>query len=124
MIGVRDIDPGELDFIRERQIKTFTSEDIYRLGIGTVIDEAAAYLTKQCDGIHLSFDLDVIDPKEACGVGTPVASGIDIETNLEAMRILAQYKIITSAEFVELNPLLDRDGETATAALALIKALV
>ncbi len=124
MIGVRDIDPGEKDFIQERQIKIFTSEDVNKLGIGVVMEEAISYLAKQCDGIHLSFDLDVIDPNDACGVGTPVDCGIDLKTNLEAMRILAQHKVITSAEFVELNPLLDKEGRSATAALALIQALL
>lgn len=123
LIGVRDMDPGEKKLIQEQRIKAFTAEDVYRLGISAVLEETITYLTKQCDGVHLSFDLDVIDPQEACGVGTPVACGIDLNRNLEAMRILAQHKVITSAEFVELNPLLDKNGKTAIAALALIQAL-
>lgn len=124
LIGVRDINPGEKEFIYEKQIKIFTSEDVYRMGIGNVIDETVSYLSPKCDSIHLSFDLDVIDPQDICGVGTPVDCGIDLKQNLEAMRVLAQYNVITSAEFVEMNPLLDRDGRTVTATLSLIQALL
>ncbi|MBP2637375.1 MAG: arginase [Firmicutes bacterium] len=124
LIGIRDIDPGEKQLIQEKQIKTFTAEDVHRLGISAVMEETIAYLGRQCDGIHLSFDMDVIDPSEACGVGTPVAGGISMDSNLQAMNILAQSKVITSADFVELNPLLDKDNQTAKAAVALIQALL
>ncbi|SDF43432.1 arginase [Sporomusa acidovorans] len=124
LLGVRDLDPGERLFIRDQGIKIFSPEDIYHKGIGSIIEETIAYLTKRCDGIHLSFDLDVIDPCEACGVGTPVADGVAMKNNLEAMSLLAQHNIITSAEFVELNPLLDKDGQTAAAASALIRTLL
>lgn len=124
LIGIRDIDPGEKQLIQEKQIKAFTAEDVYRLGICAVIEETIAYLSRQCDGIHLSFDMDVVDPSEACGVGTPVDGGITMHSNLQAMNILAQSKVITSADFVELNPLLDKENQTAAAAVALIQALL
>jgi len=124
LIGVRDIDPGEKEFLNENQIKIFTSEDVYKMGISNVIDKTVSYLSPKCDGIHLSFDLDVIDPQDICGVGTPVDCGIGLDQNLEAMRILSKYNVITSAEFVEVNPLLDQDGRTVIAALSLIQALL
>lgn len=124
LIGVRDIDPGERKLIENSKILTFTTEDVYRLGIEAVMEETIAYLNKKCDGIHLSFDLDVIDPREACGVGTPIAGGIDMCSNIKAMEILAWHKVITSAEFVELNPLFDKDNQTACAAALLIQALL
>ena len=124
LIGVRDMDPGEQEFIYRKQIKIFTSEDVYRIGIGNVIDETVAYLASKCDGIHLSYDLDVIDPKDSCGVGTPVDCGIYLEQNIEAMKLLAKYNVITSAEFVEVNPLLDKNGKTVDATIALIRALL
>lgn len=124
LVGVRDMDPGEKEFIYSKHIKIFTTEDVYRIGIGNVIDETVSYLKPKCDGIHLSYDLDVIDPNDACGVGTPVEKGIGLDHNIDALRLLAQYNIITSAEFVELNPLLDIEGRTALAALQLINALM
>jgi len=124
LIGVRDMDQGEREFIYKKQIKIFTSEDVYRIGIGNVIDETVSYLTSKCDGIHLSYDLDVIDPRDSCGVGTPVDCGIYLEQNIEAMKLLAKYNVITSAEFVEVNPLLDKDGKTVEATITLIRALL
>jgi arginase len=123
LIGVRDIDPGERAFIEEKQMKIFTSEDVHRMGIQNVIGEAVSHLSSQCDGIHLSCDLDVIDPRDGRGVGTPVECGIYLEQNIEAMKLLAEKNVITSAEFVEVNPLLDKDGRTVEATLALIRAL-
>ncbi|HWR45159.1 arginase [Sporomusa sp.] len=124
LIGVRDIDPGEREFIDKKQIKIFTAEDVHRIGINNVIDETVSYLTSKCDGIHLSYDLDVIDPSDSRGVGTPVDCGIYLEQNIEAMKLLARYNVITSAEFVEVNPLLDKDGRTVAATVALIRALL
>ncbi len=124
LIGVRDIDAGEQEFIERNQIKQFTSEDVFRIGIHNVIEEAVSYLAMQCDGIHLSFDLDVLDPNDAPGVGTPVAGGIRLKETIEAMNLLAKHNVITSAEFVEVNPLVDKDGKTVKAAIALIEALL
>lgn len=123
LVGVRDMDIEEKEFIYSKRIKLFTSEDIYRIGIGNVMDEAAAYLKAKCDGIHLSYDLDVLDPGDSLGVGTPVVDGIGVADCMEALSILENYNIITSAEFVELNPLLDKDGRTVSAAVNLICAL-
>jgi len=124
LIGVRDMDPEEKKIVYDMPIKIFTSEDVEERGIGSVIDEAISYLAPKCDGIHLSFDLDVGDPTEICGVGTPVEGGIEFGKNLEAMRKLSHYNVITSAEFVEVNPVLDKDGKTVAATLDFIQALL
>lgn len=124
LIGTRDLDPGEKEFICEKQIKMFTADNVCKMGIGNVIDEAVFYLASKCDGIHLSFDLDAIDPQDVCGVGTPVEGGIRLEQSLEAMSILSNYNVITSAEFVEVNPILDKDEKTIMAALLLMQALL
>ncbi|MPN64559.1 Arginase [bioreactor metagenome] len=89
----------------------------------TVIAETVQYLSK-CDGIHLSFDIDGIDPVSMPGVGTPVAGGISYEDSLRALQLLAELDAIISAEFVELNPLLDKDSRTTKAAMDLIAAFV
>ena len=124
LVGVRDLDAGDKKFLREKKIKIYTSEDMYRSGSAAVMEEAVAYLSSRCDGIHLSCDLDVLDPREASGVGTPVAGGVPLAQHLEAMRCLASHKVVTSAEFVELNPLLDKDGRTIEAAIAMIRAFL
>lgn len=124
LIGVRDMDPAEKKIVYDMPIKIFTSQEVKERGISNVIDEAISYLAPKCDGIHLSFDLDVGDPTEICGVGTPVEGGIDFCENLEAMRKLSHYNVITSAEFVEVNPVLDEDGKTVAATLDFIQALL
>jgi len=124
LIGIRDLDPGEISLIKEKKIKFFTSEDVLRLGVNAVIKETLSYLAPRCDGIHLSFDLDVINPQEIAGVGTPAVGGVDLASTMEAMHLLFRSSKITSADFVEVNPLLDQDGQTTTAALTLIQALI
>lgn len=122
-IGARDVDPGEWELIRRAGIKTFSMEDLQERGAKQIAGEALAYLAVRCDGIHLSFDLDVLDPAAACGVGTPVAGGADLADTLAAVDVLYQSGLITSAEFVELNPLLDRRGQTGRVAVSLIRTL-
>jgi arginase len=124
LVGVRDLDAGERKFLREKNIKIYTSEDMHRRGSAVIMEEAVSYLSSRCDGIHLSCDLDVLDPREASGVGTPVAGGVPLVQHLEAMRCLASHKVVTSAEFVELNPLMDKDGKTIDAAIAMIRAFL
>ena len=75
MIGVRDIDPGETELIANHKIKVYSAHDVARLGAEKVIRQTVEYLANKCDGIHLSFDLDALDPQIACGVGTPATGG-------------------------------------------------
>lgn len=122
LIGVRDMDPGEVQLIAAKGIKVYTARDVHRLGITRVINEAIDYLSS-CDGIHLSFDVDGIDPAVAPGVGTPVPGGISYQDSLDAVKLLYRSKRIVSAEFVEVNSLLDKDDITAAVAADLIGAL-
>lgn len=122
LIGVRDIDEGERQLIARKNIKAYTADDVNRLGIEAVIGEALKYLAERCDGIHLSFDVDGIDPDEIPGVGTPVTGGIPYRDSLEALRLLAASGNLVSAEFVEVNPLLDTDTITTRRTVNLISA--
>ncbi len=119
IIGARSIDPGERRFLRELQITVFTMHDIDRLGMSKVMDEAIARVTAHTDGVHLSLDLDGLDPGDAPGVGTPVYGGITYREGHLAMELLAEAGIVTSAELVEVNPILDTSNRTAEAAVAL-----
>ena len=123
LIGARDIDAGEKALIAEKNIKVYTPEDVKRLGMDEVIKQTLAYLSKRCDGIHLSFDLDGIDPQEVPGVGTPVADGISYSESARAIRLLGESKALASAEFVEFNPLLDKEDRTGQAVANLIGVL-
>jgi len=123
LIGQRDLDPGEKELIKKLGIKTYTMQDIDQLGMRTVIEESIAYLKDKTDGIHLSLDLDALDPSETPGVGTPVEGGISFRESRLAMELLSESGLITSAEFVEVNPLLDQRNRTAIIAMQLITVL-
>ena len=123
IIGARALDDGEKDLIKEMGIKVFTMHEIDRLGMAAVIEETVNYLKDKADGVHLSLDLDGLDPTDAPGVGTPVTGGISYRESHLAMEMLAEAKIITSAEFVEVNPILDEKNKTAVAAVALMGSL-
>jgi len=123
IMGARDLDPGEKKLIKEMGIKVYTMHEIDRLGMTTVMSETINYLKERTDGVHLSLDLDGLDPNDAPGVGTPVAGGISYRESHLAMEMLSEANIITSAEFVETNPVLDQYNKTAIAAVALISSL-
>lgn len=123
MIGIRSLDDGEKELIREKGIKVYTMHEIDRLGMTKVMEETIEYLRERTGGVHLSLDLDGLDPADAPGVGTPVLGGISYRESHLAMEMLAESGIVTSAEFVEVNPILDERNKTATVAVALMGSL-
>lgn len=124
IIGARSLDEGERELIKEKGIKVYTMHEIDRLGMTKVMEESITYLKERnTDGVHLSLDLDGLDPHDAPGVGTPVIGGISYRESHLAMEMLAEAQIITSAEFVEVNPILDDKNKTATVAVALMGSL-
>ncbi|WP_191559355.1 arginase [Metabacillus idriensis] len=123
IIGARSLDEGEKELIKERGIKVYTMHEIDRLGMTMVMEETIQYLKERTDGVHLSLDLDGLDPHDAPGVGTPVIGGISYRESHLAMEMLAESNLITSAEFVEVNPILDEKNKTATVAVALMGSL-
>lgn len=124
IIGARSLDEGERKLIKEKGIKVYTMHEIDRLGMTKVMEESITYLKERnADGVHLSLDLDGLDPHDAPGVGTPVIGGISYRESHLAMEMLAEAQIITSAEFVEVNPILDDKNKTATVAVALMGSL-
>jgi arginase len=123
IIGARSLDEGEKELIKEKGIKVYTMHEIDRLGMTTVIEACISYLSERTDGVHLSLDLDGLDPTDAPGVGTPVIGGISYRESHLAMEMFAESELITSAEFVEVNPILDERNKTATVAVALIGSL-
>lgn len=124
IIGARSIDPGERELIKEKGIKVYTMHEIDRLGMTAVMEDAINYLkSRQVDGVHLSLDLDGLDPLYTPGVGTPVPGGISYRESHLAMEMLEESGMITSAEFVEVNPILDERNKTADVAVALMGSL-
>jgi arginase len=123
IIGARSLDEGERTLIKEKGIKVYTMHEIDRMGMAKVMEEIIAYLKENTDGVHLSLDLDGLDPSECPGVGTPVMGGISYRESHLAMEMLEEAKLITSAEFVEVNPILDEKNKTASIAVGLMGSL-
>lgn len=123
IVGARALDEGEKELIREKGIKVYTMHEVDRLGMTKVMEETISYLKDRTDGVHLSLDLDGLDPHDAPGVGTPVIGGISYRESNLAMEMLAEADFITSAEFVEVNPILDERNKTATVAVSLMGSL-
>lgn len=124
IIGARSIDEGERALIKRLGIKIYTMHEIDRLGMTKVMEESINYLkARHVDGVHLSLDLDALDPIYTPGVGTPVAGGISYRESHLAMEMLQEALFITSAEFVEVNPILDERNRTADVAVALMGSL-
>lgn len=124
IIGARSVDPGEREMIKELGIRVFTMHEIDRDGMTAVMNEAISYLkARNIDGLHLSLDLDGLDPLYTPGVGTPVPGGISYRESHLAMEMLQDTGLLTSAEFVEVNPILDDKNATADVAVGLIGSL-
>ncbi|MBD2844960.1 arginase [Paenibacillus sp. IB182496] len=124
LVGARDLDAGERELIRREGIACFSMHEIDKLGIARVMEEAVAIAGRDADGVHLSFDIDSVDPREAPGAGTPVAGGVSYREAHFALELLAESGKVTSMEMVEVNPRLDPEGRTAALAAELIGSLL
>jgi arginase len=120
LVGVRSLDPGERALLQSCNVKVFTMYDIDRMGLPQVIAQATEIAGKDVDGIHLSLDLDVVDPLQAPGVGTPVFGGLTFRETHLAMELLAESQRLISMDVVEVNPILDTHNETARLAVEFI----
>jgi arginase len=124
VVGLRDVDPRERDTIKQSGIGAFTMRDIDERGMRAVMEEAIKRATSGTAGIHVSFDLDGVDPEQAPGVGTPSPGGISYREAHLAMEMLADTEQVLSAEFVEVNPVLDHRNRTAKLGVGLLASLL
>lgn len=120
LIGLRDVDPGEREHIRQWGVPAFTMRDVDERGMRSVMEEALRIATNGTAGVHLSFDMDSLDPSIAPGVGTPVTGGISYREAHLAMEMVHDSGALVSMEFVEVNPVLDLSNRTADLAVELI----
>lgn len=119
LIGLRDVDEEERENIRKSGVKAFTMRDIDELGLRNVMAHAIGTAMDGTDGIHLSFDMDSVDPDDAPGVGTPVRGGLTYREAHLAMEIVNDSGAMVSMEIVEVNPVLDTANRTALLAVEL-----
>jgi arginase len=120
LIGLRDVDAGERRRIRELGVRAFSMSDVDRLGMERVMEEAIALTGTGPGSVHVSFDMDGIDPREAPGTGTAVPGGLTYREAHLAMEMVAQAGVIGSLEVTETNPILDEHNRTAVLAVELI----
>ncbi|NLG87023.1 MAG: arginase [Firmicutes bacterium] len=120
VIGVRDLDDEEREALRSSQISVFTMQDIDEMGMKRVMRQALEAVLDGTDGIAVSLDMDVLDPLEAPGVGTPVRGGLTYREAHLAMELIAETEALLSLEVVEINPTQDCYNQTAELAVELI----
>ena len=119
LVGVRALDAGEKELVEKLDIKVLTMSDIDRRGIGSVMKEALDHVAGD-NFVHVSFDVDALDPKIAPGVGTPIRGGITYREAHLAMELVAESGIVTSLEIVEVNPIYDLANATGALAVELV----
>jgi arginase len=119
LVGVRQLDRGERELVEDLDLCVLTMSDIDRRGIASVMHEALA-VVQGVGFVHLSLDMDVLEPEIAPGVGTPVRGGLSYREAHLAMELIAESKLVSSMEVVELNPTLDNANATASLAVGLI----
>jgi arginase len=119
LVGVRSLDPGERELLAELDACVFTMSDLDRQGVEPAIREALEHVAG-AGFVHVSLDMDVLDPDVAPGVGTPVRGGLSYREAHLALELVAEAGVLSSLEVVEVNPILDRENETAQLAVELV----
>jgi arginase len=122
LVGIRSLDAGEKKQLKESGVQVHTMSDIDRHGVHRVMQKAIARVTDGTEYVHVSFDLDAVDPTVAPGVGTPVKGGLDFREAHLIMEVLADAGVMTSLEMVEVNPILDQGNASAAFAVELVQS--
>ena len=120
VLGARELDAGEQALISELGVRVFTMSEIDERGLGVCMEEALERANDGTSGFHLSFDLDVLDPRVAPGVGTPIQGGLTYREGHLVCEKAARSGRLVSLEMVELNPVLDDRNHTAQMAVGLV----
>ena len=119
LVGTRELDDGERDLIREQGIRVWTMSTIDQLGMERTIREAIEHVAGD-NFVHVSLDMDALDPGVAPGVGTPVRGGLRYREAHLALELIAEANVLTSLDVVEVNPVLDVANETGKLAVELV----
>jgi arginase len=123
LIGLRSVDLEERNLLREVGARAYTMKEIDAYGVARVVRQAMKDLG-HVDRVHLSFDLDVLDPEIAPGVGTPVRGGLTYREAHLVMELINEAGVVTSLDVVEVNPILDVRNGTAALAVELVESLL
>ncbi len=120
IVGARDLDSKERKIIKTTGVHVFTMRDIDERGMRDVMAEAIRFATDDTDGIHVSLDLDFVDPEDAPGVGTPVRGGVTYREAHLAMEMICDSEAMVSLDVVEINPVIDLHNKTAQLGVELV----
>ncbi|MBC7389682.1 MAG: arginase family protein, partial [Opitutaceae bacterium] len=123
LIGLRDIDAEEKKLLKQSAVTFYTMRDVDEKGIRKIMKEVFKTNFKTIEGLHLSFDLDVMNPAVMPGVSTPIQGGLTLREAHLILEMLYENQNIIAADFVELNPFNDIQGQSAIAASELICSL-
>ncbi len=121
LVGIRSLDTGEKKRLRETGVQVHTMADIDRHGVHRVMKKAISQATDGTDFVHVSMDLDAVDPAVAPGVGTPVKGGLAYREAHLVMELIADAGVMSSLELVEVNPILDQHNASAEFAVELVQ---
>lgn len=125
IVGGRDIDPLEAVNLKDAGVTIFTTEDVHKRGMTSVMEEAISIACNGTEGMHISYDLDVIDPIICPGVSVPAKDGINLDEAYEVVDEIIKHKDkLKSLDVVEYNPLKDIDGKTKIIAKTIIKSII
>jgi arginase len=119
LVGVRALDEGERELLGRLEARVFTMSDVDRLGVERAIREALAHVAGP-GFLHVSLDMDAVDPDVAPGVGTPVRGGLSYREAHLALELVAESGLASSLDVVEVNPILDRENQTGKLAVELV----
>jgi len=122
IIGARDLDPGEKQNLRKAGVMVQSMEQVDRMGMVSAMEKAIERVSKDVDGIYLSFDMDALDPRHAPGVGTPVPGGLTFREAHLACEMVAETGQLIGLDMVEVNPILDVQNATAILAVEFIRS--
>ena len=125
IVGGRDIDPLEIENIKDAGVTVFTTEEIHKRGMSAVMEDAIAIATKGTDGMHISYDLDVIDPKICPGVSVPAVDGINLDEAYDAVDSIIKHKaFLKSLDIVEYNPERDIEKKKKNIAKTILESII
>jgi arginase len=120
VIGLRNLDEREKDIVKQSGVHAFTMKDIDRRGMAAVMEEALAVICADGAALHVSFDMDSVDPSVSPGVGTPVRGGLSYREAHLVMEMVADSRQLVALDVVEVNPILDHQNSTAILGCELI----
>ncbi len=121
IIGARDLDKGEIQLAEKLNLNLYTMDKIKKMGIKKLIEEILNKINfSNIDGIHLSYDIDVLDKSIVPGTGTPVEYGFSLEESKQILEGFLSTGLIKSMDLVELNPFLDENDITANTCIQLV----